>query len=133
MQPQSHASTCGILLVDDDDDVRESVQAFLEQEGFSVTAARNGEEALQELKHAPLPSLMLLDLVMPVLNGEGFLEKLTHLPQFADIPVMLVSASLSAPSVRAAFSQVVDVVSKPYKPELLLRKIAVHLRGAADC
>lgn len=74
-----------VLVVDDDDDVREVMALILQDEGFLVTTAANGREALERLEHVPEPRVMLLDLMMPVMSGwetiqalrdRGLLERL---------------------------------------------------------
>ena len=81
-----------ILIVDDEPDVREILSLALETEGFVVLQAENGQEALQILKNvAHFPSVIVLDLSMPVLDGHGFLNQRAQDSILADIPVIVVS------------------------------------------
>ncbi len=81
-----------ILLVDDDDDLRELLAELLQQHGFSVVEASNGEAALAFLTGSPAPRLILLDLMMQVMNGYGFLEERKHRPELATVPIFLFTA-----------------------------------------
>ena len=80
-----------ILVVEDNQDIRESVAEALEMEGFAVHTASNGQEALEKLPHLPEP-LILLDMMMPVMNGWEFLNARQTNAQFAEYPVVVVSA-----------------------------------------
>jgi CheY-like chemotaxis protein len=81
-----------ILVVDDDRDIRDSVMEMLEEHGFRTAGAANGLEALAMLRGGPRPALILLDLMMPVMDGRGFREEQLKNPAWADIPVVVVSA-----------------------------------------
>lgn len=80
-----------ILLVEDDDDVRDMLKVTLESGGHPVGVARNGEEALLAIERQR-PCLVILDLVMPVLDGWGVLARLTEQHQLDDVPVCVISA-----------------------------------------
>src|SRR2546428_350964 len=72
-----------VLVVDDDLAVRESMRSVLEGEGYAVTAAENGLEALQHLRNGLRPEVILLDLLMPVMDGWQFLRELRQDPELA--------------------------------------------------
>jgi CheY-like chemotaxis protein len=76
-----------ILVVEDHADLRDMLAVLLEGEGFSVQTATNGAEALQCLEHAR-PSLILLDLMMPVMTGDEFRERQLADPRYRDVPVI---------------------------------------------
>ncbi len=80
-----------ILVVEDDKDIRDCIQSVLELEGYSVQTSENGREALDHLA-SRTPSLILLDLMMPVMDGWEFLQKLNQLPSDRKAPVVVVSA-----------------------------------------
>jgi CheY-like chemotaxis protein len=82
-----------VLVVDDDDAIRETLRAILEEEGYPVVAARHGQEALLHLASAPPPGLCIFDLVMPVMNGWELCAELARQPALARVPVLLVSAN----------------------------------------
>jgi CheY-like chemotaxis protein len=84
-----------ILVVEDDSDISEAVTAILGDYGYSVHAAANGQEALDRLRtFNPLPRLILLDLMMPVMDGWQFRAAQAADPALAAIPVVLVSADV---------------------------------------
>ena len=82
-----------VLVVDDDDAIRESIIDALEDCGFDADGAVNGADALRKLRAAnDRPCLILLDLMMPVLDGSGFREAQMRDPALADIPVVVCTA-----------------------------------------
>ena len=81
-----------ILVVEDNDDVREMMTVALELEGHTVHTAANGRQALAQLENGLHPSVILLDLMMPVMNGWEFRSALKRDSRFRDIPVVVVSA-----------------------------------------
>jgi CheY-like chemotaxis protein len=81
-----------VLIVDDDFALRDALCAALEGEGFSVAAVSNGEEALEYLRNGARPCLVLLDLMMPIMNGWEFRAEQRQDPELADIPVIVLSA-----------------------------------------
>ena len=83
-----------LLVVDDDTDLREALEEVLRDAGHDVLGAGNGREALEVLARArPLPGLVLLDMMMPVLDGLGFAHEMHAVPEWKDIPVVVFSAS----------------------------------------
>ncbi len=83
-----------IFLIEDDRDIRETTQEFLESEGYGVEAYANGKTALARLQRKPEPCLVLLDLMMPVMNGAEFMEEFKKLPvTLVPVPVYLCSAT----------------------------------------
>lgn len=92
-----------ILVVEDDDDIRELVAEVLVQSGYRVAEAANGQEALEFLKEHEGPCVVLLDLMMPVLSGPELLEIMADDERLASLPVVVVSAVADrgkAPGVR---------------------------------
>jgi CheY-like chemotaxis protein len=82
-----------ILLVDDDPGIRQLLTVFLTRNGYRVVNVANGEEALTHLQYTPLlPQLILLDLMMPVMDGFAFRRAQQEDPQLATIPVVVMSA-----------------------------------------
>ncbi len=81
-----------ILIVEDDRDIRESLQQILELEGYEVLTAANGREGLDVLRGGKQPSMILLDLMMPVMNGWEFLEEQRKDQAISAIPVLVASA-----------------------------------------
>ena len=90
----------GILVIDDDDDIREAVQEVLQAEGYATQGATNGHHAQKMLEDAvDLPELILLDLMMPVMDGWDFLFWLDDNPKLRETPVAIMSAH---PSIQSA-------------------------------
>jgi CheY-like chemotaxis protein len=108
-----------ILVVEDDQDLRDTLTEALEQEGYAVTPARDGAEALSQLKSLRQPpDLILLDLQMPNMNGVEFRGEQLKIKELAGIPVALLTADSEgeqkAASMKTAF------LRKPLKlPQLL--------------
>lgn len=114
-----------ILLVEDDEIVRRAVQMVLEWEGYQVQCAGNGQEALDALRSGQTqPCLILLDVMMPVLDGEQFRQEQLRDPNLASIPVIVVSAASFAEAVSAAHH-----IHKPFEVQELLD--AIHEQLAA--
>jgi CheY-like chemotaxis protein len=83
-----------VLVVDDDADIREIEQLLLEENGYRVQTAADGAKALKALDPADPPDVILLDLMMPIMNGEQFLKAIEGSP-WARVPVILVSGHRS--------------------------------------
>jgi CheY-like chemotaxis protein len=107
-----------ILLVEDDEITRGAIKMVLEWEGYEVACAANGQEALDYLYSRGRPELILLDVMMPVLDGEEFRRRQQRDPSLAKIPVVVVSALEAAARLDAA-----GHVRKPFQVEELLAAI----------
>lgn len=101
----------------------------LEAEGYAVLTAPNGAAALERLAAGARPALVVLDLVMPVMNGTEFLERLRALPQFAGLPVLLMTAAM--PSRSSPIPAVTAVLQKPFEIDQLLEAVGRLCRRAA--
>jgi DNA-binding response OmpR family regulator len=116
-----------ILVVEDDTDIRESLVEVLEDEGFGIRAAADGRQALDVLRAGPpLPDLILLDLMMPVMNGFQFREQQLKNAAFAEIPVIVVTADANA-RAKAESLNAAGFVQKPLKIQPLLDLIRAQL------
>jgi len=119
-----------ILVVDDDRDIRDSLIETLEDHGFRATGAANGAEALDVLRKSPeRPSLILLDLMMPVMDGPGFREEQLKNPSWAEIPVVVISAYSDA-EVRAR-SLDAECMRKPLAIRPLIDMVRRHCAAAS--
>jgi CheY-like chemotaxis protein len=111
-----------ILVVEDDTATRNALAMILGAEGFAVIGAANGQEALGLLRGAPRPDLILLDLMMPIMDGWQFRREQAQDPGLSAIPVVVLSADgnvqQKAISLRAA-----DYLQKPVDVEQLLEVI----------
>jgi serine/threonine protein kinase len=118
-----------VLIVEDDPLARENLAIILAGDGYQVAIAANGREALNYLQTNPLPMLILLDLNMPVLDGWQFIQEQRQHPEWAAIPVVVVSAALPE-KARAAALGAAEFLQKPVEVERLTRTVQ-HLAGPA--
>jgi CheY-like chemotaxis protein len=81
-----------VLIVEDDADLREMMAQLLTLEGYHIDTAANGREALEYLNEAPRPDVILLDLMMPKLDGFGVIERLRANSELRNIPIIVISA-----------------------------------------
>jgi CheY-like chemotaxis protein len=118
-----------LLVVDDDADLREALQDVLRDAGYEVLTAANGRQALEVLARAPVtPLLVLLDMMMPVLDGAGFLRELYARPGGRDIPVVVFSASAGAREEAEQLSARA-YLRKPVDVETLLSTVEKYARA----
>jgi CheY-like chemotaxis protein len=122
--PHTTSRPCrDILVVDDEPDIRESLKEVLELEGYRVVAASNGREALDRLPDMSKPCVILLDLMMPVMNGWEFAEAVQADAVLADIPIVVVTAfSQEVESERRRIATR-GVVAKPVDLNSLIRMV----------
>ena len=117
-----------LLLVEDEEDIRESLRALLRDEGYDVQTAANGKEAIDALRAAVNPpALILLDLMMPVMSGNEFLERLHHEPNRASVPGVILTAAKNLPASRPTAGR----LDKPLDIETLLECVKQHCGDAA--
>jgi CheY-like chemotaxis protein len=109
------ASSRRLLFIEDDDATRRSLAEALRGDGFDVDTAADGREALQLLRDGPRPSAILLDVMMPVMDGWDFRHVQLNDPSLRDIPVLLVTASgFSHETIRMQFGDV-ELIRKPIR------------------
>jgi len=114
-----------ILVVDDDRDIRDSLVELLTEHGFAAVGASNGVEALALLRtSAAPPGLILLDLMMPVMDGREFRERQVENPAWAEIPVIVISAYNDVERQAAALA--LDHLRKPLAVRVLLDTVRRH-------
>jgi DNA-binding response OmpR family regulator len=118
------------LLVEDDDEVAETVSETLVAEGYQVDRAANGAEGLSSLRTRPTPSLILLDWTMPVMNGQEMVTSMKHEPRWSKIPIVLLTASEEAKS-KALAVRAAGYLKKPVDRDDLLRMVNAVLRETA--
>lgn len=116
-----------ILVIDDNADAVTALAQILEYEGYSVATAYDGREALQYLATHPLPGLIILDLMMPVMNGWEFRATLAKQPNYANVPVVIVTALAEAAEIDAA-----AIIPKPIDLKRLLGVVDRLLVSDAD-
>ncbi len=108
-----------ILVVEDDEDLLEMLVEVMAAAGYEVGWATNGAGALEEIRRGGVPSLIILDMHMPVMTGAEFLEARMADPDLRKVPVVVMSAHPVNFS-RAAFG-IVDVIVKPFSVDAILR------------
>jgi CheY-like chemotaxis protein len=115
------SSSAVVLIVDDDACIREPLREMLEDEGFRVETAGNGREALDLLIGGLRPSAILLDVMMPVMDGWAFRAEQLRMADVAKVPVAVLSASgMSSREIRARMGEV-EYIRKPMAPDAILR------------
>ena len=112
---------CDVLIVDDDPDIRDAVGECLRYEGYDVHSASDGRDALNRLEFGLKPNVILLDLMMPVLNGFDVLEALQSRPDWKKIPVVVVSANRGYEADDLAGA--VSILRKPVNVDRLLEAV----------
>jgi CheY-like chemotaxis protein len=111
-----------ILVVDDDQGGLEALSDILEYEGYTVERAQNGLQALAHLQISrPLPNLVILDLLMPVMDGWEFRTRQKEDPALANVPVLVITAISATAGIDAA-----EILHKPIDVDALLRAVARH-------
>jgi two-component system response regulator MprA len=120
-----------ILVVDDDMMLRRSVARILEEEGYEVAHATDGADALAQIRNRR-PDAILLDVMMPRMNGREVLEQLRSNAQSAGIPVVIMTALQTIDPDRAEALGADDLVEKPFDVDVLLNKVALALFRAGN-
>lgn len=119
--------TCsGILVVDDDDDIRDTIIQCFGDEGYEAAGARHGQEALDKLRSgASLPCMILLDIMMPVMDGRAFRAEQLRDPRLCDIPIVVVTANANLGEVEAEL-KTAGALRKPVSLKQLFKVAEAH-------
>jgi CheY-like chemotaxis protein len=120
------------MVVDDEREIRESLADILRDEGYDVLEARNGRDALdvlQRARGAALPCVIILDLMMPVMDGQQFRAEQLRDAELAGIPVVVVSADSNVQG-KAASMKVAAALPKPLQLDAFVGEIDRHCRVA---
>lgn len=115
-----------VLIVEDDLDIRDALSQILEEEGYAVATAANGQEALDVLRTGPPPRIILLDLMMPVMNGWQFRAEQRNDPSLSRIPVIVISADNNVADKARAIG-VHECFRKPIEISGLLATLARYV------
>ncbi len=110
-----------VLVVEDDEDARDALVALLQMKGYRAVPAGNGKEALDYLKQAPVPDLIILDLWMPVMDGWQFRSEQVKDPRLAKVPVIVVTALSDRTDIDAN-----EIIIKPVDVDRLLAKVSEY-------
>jgi CheY-like chemotaxis protein len=116
-----------ILVVEDDRSLRESLSDALELEGYRVVCAEHGRAALDHLAKAELPCLILLDLMMPVMDGRTFRAEMLKDQTLATVPVVLITAGGAQAAAKVAADQ---VLHKPLRMDTVVNVVKEHCPDA---
>ena len=121
-----------ILLVDDEKDILEIVGYNLSQEGYQISTASNGREAIAKAKKE-LPQLIILDVMMPEMDGIEACENIRKIPELQDTIITFLTARSEDYSQVAGFDAGADdYIAKPIKPKVLVSKVKALLRRLKD-
>ena len=119
-----------ILLVDDEPDILELVGYHLKKEGYTVFTAPDGQRGI-DIARRQVPALIILDVMMPGMDGMETCEKMRQIPQLKDTLVVFLTALAEDYSMMAGFEAGADdYITKPVKPKVLMSKIKALLRRA---
>ena len=113
-----------ITVIEDDEDTRALLEFILGRAGFTVSLAIDGEAALEQIRTAPPPALVLLDILMPFHNGFEVLQAIKADARWQQVPVfMLTSKEAEEDIVRGFREGIADYITKPFKPAELVARI----------
>jgi CheY-like chemotaxis protein len=118
-------SQCPVLIVEDDEDLRDMMAQLLTIEGFDAATVSNGREALDYLQTSEKPHVILLDLMMPVMDGWEFRRQQKADPDLARVPVIVLSALDAG---RASTVDATAFLKKPLDFDRLLELVRLHCR-----
>jgi CheY-like chemotaxis protein len=117
-----------VLVIDDDRDIRDSLIEMLEEHGYGATGAANGRDALAVLEaSAQPPCLILLDLMMPVMDGRAFRDEQLKNPAWAQIPVIVISAFSDVQAQARELD--LECLRKPLGMQPLIEVVQRHCAG----
>jgi two-component system, OmpR family, alkaline phosphatase synthesis response regulator PhoP len=121
-----------VLVVEDEEDIRELVSYNLLKEGYQVAGVASGEDALAAVASKP-PDLILLDLMLPGLDGLSVCRKLKAAPETHSLPIIMLTARGEEPDIVAGLNMGADdYVTKPFSPKVLLARVQAVLRRIAS-
>lgn len=116
-----------ILIADDEEDIKVVTQLFLESKGYEIVTAYDGLDALDKVK-SEKPDAVLLDIMMPLIDGFEVCQRMKEDPELAGIPVVMMSASTHSESrQRGLDAGAVDFLIKPFQPEVLEKLLQTTL------
>ena len=129
MEKQPH-----ILVVDDDPDILDGIITILETQDYDLATARDGKQCMAMIKEK-LPDLLILDLLMPRMDGWGVIREMRSEPRFNNVPIMILTTVIEDASRRRyeletnMAMDVQDYVQKPVRPDELIRRVENLLKN----
>ena len=125
-----NTETQRILVVEDHKPLLDAIQDILEMEGYIVLTATDGMEALQMMKDA-CPDMIISDILMPVMDGFAFFEKVSTFSEWASIPFIFLTTEAGKKQVQKGMELGARAyITKPFDPQALLRVVHAHLSSA---
>jgi len=119
-----------ILITEDEEEMRTLLRYFLEREGFELLFATDGQEARMMIDMMSPPACILLDIMLPYMNGFELIEYIRHRPDWKEVPIMVLSArSAEADVVRALDGGADDYIVKPFKLSELTARIRRFIKS----
>lgn len=118
-----------ILIVEDDEDLHSLYRLFLQGESYQILEARDGEEGLEKAEKEK-PDVIILDMIMPVMDGEEFIRKYRLERKHFDVPIIIASVNDKIPPSLIEKGKVRSVLKKPFPIEVLLREIESALKAS---
>jgi len=122
-----------ILIVDDDPDILEGILTILESQPYRLATARDGKKCIEMIEE-DIPDLLILDLLMPRMDGWGVIREMRSEPRFASVPIMVLTTVIEDASRRryeletGIAMDVQDYIQKPTKPADLIKRIERQLQ-----
>lgn len=113
-----------VLVVEDDDDIRNAIVDLLESEGYKAESAVNGKDALEKLGNINKPCLVLLDMMMPIMNGRQFLDEVMKDSKLAPLPILIVSAVADKTNTEGS----VGFLKKPIDIDVVLDLVSQYCK-----
>ncbi len=121
---QDAKSTTQILIVEDDEDTRTLLEFLLKRAGFEVITAVDGEQAILKVETMPPPSLILLDVMMPFVDGFDILVQIRNQPSWKQVPVIILTAQERQQNIDRGYELgITDYIIKPFKTSELVAQI----------
>jgi DNA-binding NtrC family response regulator len=129
-EPGTHP-THQVLIVDDNDDARDTLGRLLEMHGFTVAPAWGGEDALRHIREGFRPCAVILDLRMPGMDGWALYDRLREEPDLASVPVVIVSGHVDE-MMQAENRSACQFFMKPANPDALIAAVEEHCERRQD-
>lgn len=119
-----------ILVVEDDEHIAYLLRFLLEREGYSISLARDGLEARQHIENSAPPSLAVLDVMLPYVDGFQLVSEIRAQPKWTRVPVLMLTAkSQESDIIRALDAGANDYITKPFQPNELRARVRRYLKS----
>ncbi len=129
MAKESAVAKASIIVVDDEEDILELIRYNLSREGYRITCVDSGEKALETVQHT-IPDLLLLDLMLPGLDGIEVCKRLKAVPETSHIPIIMITAKTEESDLVIGLEcGADDYITKPFSPRVLSARVKAILRN----